>query len=260
MPMYDNDDIVKASFNYHYISDYLIQAQWAEFVELKKVIAEIYEQMKVPISILDIGVGDGRIPRNLCHITEIWDKVTAYHGTDNAQACVDLSLQTAKALGIEDKFNVHLYEATDLVNWKLGHDLVICTWFTPGNFYPDGFNFNTYKAGSAVVNLECNDKFEIVFSAAYGLLKPGGELVLGACYIDNDSTRLKQEESYRKMGMEVITSAGESFTATRQGFWSQRFTREKLMQYLHFAAPGQISFTALDTYDYAMQVRVKKPV
>jgi hypothetical protein len=60
------------------------------------------------------------------------------------------------------------------------------------------------------------------------------------------------------MGMTIITDKHDSFTATKEGFWSQRFTKEKLYNYLSFTNPSQISFTALDTYDYAMQVRIKK--
>ncbi len=89
-------------------------------------------------------------------------------------------------------------------------------------------------------------------------MNPGGEIVIGACYIDNDRTRIKQEESYIKMGMTIITSADDSFTATKERFWSQRFTKDRLKQYLNFVPPEKISFTPLDTYDYAMQVRIKK--
>jgi hypothetical protein len=103
-----------------------------------------------------------------------------------------------------------------------------------------------------------NTKFTRIFSHAYQLLHPGGEIVLGACYIDNDSTRLKQEESYRKMGMTIITDEKDSFTATKEGFWSQRFTREKLFSYLPFIPQSAFRFTDLDTYEYAWQVRIKK--
>ena len=82
--------------------------------------------------------------------------------------------------------------------------------------------------------------------------------MIGACYLDNESTRLKQEESYGKMGMTIITTSADSFTATKEGFWSQRFTKEKLLRYLNFTPPENISFTPLDTYDYAMQVRIKR--
>ena len=258
MAMYDNANTVSASFDLNYISEHLIQAQWAEFVELKKRITALAQSMGSPITILDIGVGNARIPKHLCGVREIWEMVALYDGTDNAQACVDISTETIARLGIQDKVKAYLFDATHLHQWQKKYDLVICTWFTPGNFYPDDFSFETYGQTADRLDLTRNEKFETIFGAAYNLLHPGGELVLGACYIDNESTRLKQEESYAKMGMTVITSAQDSFTATREGFWSQRFTTEKMIRYLSFAPAEKISFTPLDTYNYAMQVRVTK--
>ncbi|MEQ1553367.1 MAG: hypothetical protein ABL929_04260 [Ferruginibacter sp.] len=258
MAMYDNANTVEKSFNLSYISEHLIQAQWAEFIELKKVITEIYNAKKSPITILDIGIGNARIPMHLCGIKEIWEMIELYDGTDNAQACIDISNKNIADYKIENKVKVFLFEATELYKIQKKYDLVICTWFTPGNFYPTNFCFETYKNADKILNLTKNEKFDTVFKNAYNLASLGGELLLGACYIDNDSTRLKQEESYNKMGMTVITSLEDTFTATKEGFWSQRFTIEKLYNYLHFVDTKKIVITALDTYDYAMQVRIKK--
>jgi hypothetical protein len=258
MAMYDNANTVEKSFDLSYISEHLIQAQWAEFIELKKVITEIATNKKAPITILDIGIGNARIPMHLCGVKEIWEMVASYDGTDNAQACVDISNKNIADYRIENKVNAFLFEATDLSKMQKKYDLVICTWFTPGNFYPNNFSFETYKNAGEILDLTKNEKFETVFSAAYNLLNESGALLLGACYIDNDSTRQKQEGSYNKMGMTVITSPQDSFTATKEGFWSQRFTKEKLLAYLHFAEPQKITITPLDTYNYAMQVKIKK--
>ena len=258
MAMYDNTNTVEKSFDLSYISEHLIQAQWAEFIELKKVITELAIKKNAPISILDIGIGNARIPKHLCGVKEIWDMVGEYDGTDNAMACVDISNKNIAELHIQNKVTAHFFEATNLNKWQKKHDLVITTWFTAGNFYPDNFSFENYKNSVQRLDLSKNEKFDTIFSAAYNLLNPGGELVLGACYLDNESTRQKQEESYNKMGMTVITDAEDTFTATKEGFWSQRFTKEKLYNYLHFAAPEKIIITPLDTYNYAMQVRIKK--
>ncbi len=258
MAMYDNSNTVEKSFDLTYISEHLIQAQWAEFIELKKVITEIAANKNAPITILDIGIGNARIPMHLCGVKEIWNMIALYDGTDNAQACVDISNKNIAEYKIENKVNAFFFEATELNKMQKKYDLVICTWFTPGNFYPENFSFDTYKSAGGRLDLAKNEKFETVFSSAHNLLNERGELLLGACYIDNDCTRLKQEESYNKMGMTVITSPQDSFTATKEGFWSQRFTKEKLNNYLHFAAPEKITITPLDTYNYAMQVRVKK--
>ena len=256
--MYDNDNTVKASFDLNYISEYLLQAQWAEFIELKKVITEIADRNKRPVTILDIGIGNARIPKHLCGIKDIWDLVAYYDGTDNAMACVEISENEISNLNIQDKVAAHFFDATKLDDWKKKHDMVITTWFTAGNFYPEDFPFDCYKDSVKKLDLSTNKKFTSIFKNAYGLLNPGGEIVFGACYIDNDATRKKQEESYLKMGMKIITDKEDSFTATKEGFWSQRFTKEKLFSYLSFVDPGKISFTPLDTYNYSMQVRIRK--
>jgi hypothetical protein len=63
MEMYDNKEIFQKSWDKNYLSEELIQAQWAEFVELKKVITELYQRKKTPLSILDIGIGNARIAK-----------------------------------------------------------------------------------------------------------------------------------------------------------------------------------------------------
>jgi hypothetical protein len=83
------------------------------------------------------------------------------------------------------------------------YDLVITTWFTAGNFYPENFPFDTYEEAGEIMDLSNNEKFEKIFTSAYNLLELGGEVVIGSCYIDNDKTRKKQEEFYRKAGMTI---------------------------------------------------------
>ncbi|MES2882038.1 MAG: hypothetical protein V4676_07815, partial [Bacteroidota bacterium] len=80
MAMYDNENTVTASFDLNYISEYLLQAQWAEFIEIKKLITEISNQNNAPLTILDIGVGNARIPKHLCGIPEIWERIKFYDG------------------------------------------------------------------------------------------------------------------------------------------------------------------------------------
>jgi hypothetical protein len=258
MNMYDNENTVQKSFDDQYLSEDLLQAQWAEFTELKRGIAEIYLKKGSPLAVLDIGIGSGRIARHLSAIPEMWQMIECYEGTDNAEACIKLSQATAKELHIEDKLKLHLLDAIHLDQLNKKYDLIVCTWFTPGNFYPEDFPFNTYDDSSERLDLSKNEKFTVIFSKGYSLLETNGEIILGACYIDNDNTRKKQEQSYQKMGMQVITNSSDSFTATKEQFWSQRFTQEKIKAYLPFVKPENILFTPLDPYNYAMQIRIKK--
>lgn len=258
MNMYDNENTVQKSFDDTYLSEDLLQAQWAEFTELKKIISEVYLKKGSPLMLLDVGIGSARVARHLSAIPEMWQMIKLYEGTDNAEACVKLAQTTAKELNIEDKLKAHLLDAINLEQLNNKYDLIICTWFTPGNFYPENFPFENYNSSNKNFDLSTNEKFTSIFSKAYSLLNLDGEIILGACYIDNDITRQKQEQSYLKMGMEIITDAQDSFTATKERFWSQRFTKEKILTYTAFADASKIFFTPLDPYNYAMQIRIKK--
>ena len=256
--IYETEKSVEKSFDENFIPEEQLQTQWAEFIELKKIITELSAIGKKPISILDIGVGDARVVKHLCGISEIWDCISSYHGIDNAEACLAISNKVIASLHIQDKTRVSFLEARHLNTLTEKYDMIITTWFTAGNFYPENFSFETYKEDGIKLDLKNNARFEKIFSDAYQLLNPGGEIVLGACYIDNDNTRKKQEHFYTKLGMAVITDEKDTFTATKEKFWSQRFTKEKLQHYFSFVAPDKISYTPLDTYDFAMQVRIKK--
>ena len=58
--------------------------------------------------------------------------------------------------------------------------------------------------------------------------------------------------------MTVITDGKDSFTATKDQFWSQRFTKEKMFSYLPFIPREKFLFIDLDPYNYAWQVRIRK--
>lgn len=258
MEMYDDKNTFEKSFKNDDLPEEQIQARWAELIELKKVIHEQYLLQKKNIRILDLGIGDARVARHLSGIKEIWNVVERYDGLDNAKDCVDLSNTNIAALGISDKAKAYLHDATQLASWSGQYHLIISTWFTPGNFYPDDFSFEAYQNKTETLNLDHNPKFEALFLNAYKKLYDGGEIVLGTCYIDTDANRQKQERFYERLGMHVITGSKDSFTATKERFWSQRFTKEKLLRYFSFVPAEKISFAALDTYDFAMQVRVRR--
>jgi hypothetical protein len=78
MAMYDNENTVVKSFDLTYVSEQLQQAQWAEFIELKKVVTALDKQQGRPLTILDIGIGNARIPKHLSGVKETWDMVAWY--------------------------------------------------------------------------------------------------------------------------------------------------------------------------------------
>lgn len=253
--MYDKPQHIEDTFTESNLSEYLLQAQWAEFVELKKTITEVYKKKESSLKILDIGIGDARILKHLVGIKEIWDAIEHYDGIDVAQNCIDISNKIIKDLKIEEKASVQLFDAVKLKDLKKKYDLIISTWFTVGNFYPFDFDFKKFKPG---YDMSTNDKFTMILKQAYEMFNPNGELIIGSMYIDNDETRKKQEDSYRNFGWTVITDERDCFTASKDGWWSQRFTKQRVYDYLPFIPKEKISFIPLDTYDYAMMVRIKK--
>lgn len=258
MAMYDSDLITNHSFDLNYIPPYLQQAQWAEMIELKKTIHQLSKKLHKKISILDIGVGNARVPLQLSGIPEIWNCIEKYVGTDNAMNCVNIAKQVVIDNKLADKVDIVLLDAEDLASTPNSYDMIITTWFTGGNFYPSTYSFSEIENHWQPIDLTFNPKFDKVFSTAFNLLNKHGLLVFGALYLNNDATRIKQENAYKQMGMTVITNPKDDYTATKEGFWSQRFTPNLLQQYLHFAIPQNIFITPLDTYDYAVQVVAEK--
>ena len=250
-----------------YMTSYYKQAQWAEFTKLKKVIGEIYNKRKRPLRVFDIGIGTARIPAWLSTVAT-WDKITKYIGIDISPFCVAQSKRIATIRGIADKVEVVQFDAIDLSasyieflkNEK--YDLVICTYFTAGDFQPEEIMLRTKENGLIIdynVNvLKPNKNFIAVFKGAYELLREEGKIVIGSVYYDNDLSRKIQEDFYRRCGMTVITSSKDQFTATKEGFWSERFNRDKIYGYLSWVPHDKIQLIPLDDYNFALMVIVNK--
>jgi len=252
--MYDKSKHVEDTFNEENLSKYLLQAQRTEFIKLKKAIIELYKKKKSPLKILDIGIGNARILKLFFQDKEIWERIEHYEGIDIAQNCINISKKVIKDLKIEKKASVKLLDAVKLKTLNKKYDLIISTWFTVGNFYPFNFDFKKFKPG---YDMSTNDKFTIILKQAYEMLNQSGEIIIGSMYIDNEETRKKQEDSYRKFGWTIRTNEKDCFTATKDGWWSQRFTKQRVYDYLNFISKENISFISLDKYNYAMMVKIK---
>jgi len=250
-----------------YMTSYHKQTQWAEFTELKKVIGEIYNERKRPLRVFDIGIGTARIPTWLSTVAT-WDKITKYIGIDISPFCVAQSKRIIKLKGIADKVEVVQFDAVDLATGYIEflkngkYDLVICTYFTAGDFKPDEIMLQTKENGLIIDydanTLKPNKNFIAVFKGAYELLREEGKIIIGSIYYDNDLSRKIQEDFYKKCGMTVITSSKDQFTATKEGFWSERFTHNKIYSYLPWVPKRKIELIPLDDYDFAFMVLISK--
>lgn len=264
--MYKNRKIDR-TLSERFMTPFLKNAQLAEFKELKNIIEKVYQKTKKPLNILDIGVGNGRIPILLSK-EPIWRKINLFVGFDNSKIEFKKAKNAIKKRNIENKVKIVYFDATNLNKktsneiFKHRYDLVICTYFTAGNFKPDEIKIKTDEKGKIVPYpkncLEPNKKFVKIFRGAYSLLKNNGKIVLGTTYIDTDINRRRQEEFYRKCGMTVITSKKDSFTATKEGFWSQRFTKKRIYDYFFWVKRNKIKFIKLDNYNFAQMIVISK--
>jgi SAM-dependent methyltransferase len=243
-----------------YMTEYLKRAQCAEITEIEKVLRVVSGIKGKPLDILDIGVGDGRLPAILSGLEELWSLIGSYDGIDNSHRVLQKARRIVNQRNIGDVVALRSLDAQDLPALEKTYDLALLTYFTAGNFAPEEFSFETGEDGllSGAWPLHTNDKLTLVLASAYSRLCPGGVLLLGSTYIDNNRTREKQEAFYRNCGMTVVSRPTDTFAATQEGFWSQRFTEQQLRDAMPFAKPGQIDFIPLDTYDFARAVVVAK--
>lgn len=250
----------------NYMTPYLKKAQVSEFKQLLKLINDMCLKTKKKLRILDIGVGDGRILL-LLNKNDIWEKIDLFVGIENSQMEVQRAIKNIQDSKLGHKVKIVYFDALNLEGKKnelpeQKYDLIICTYFTPGNFKPEEIKIETDKNGYIVSYLKSslspNKNFIQVFKSAYEMLGENGKLLLGSVYIDTDVNRKRQEKFYKKCGMKVITSKNDSFTATKEGFWSERFTKDRIYNYFYWVDKAKIKFIPLDTYSFAQAVIISK--
>ncbi len=256
MNIYDSEEKIKESFSPDLIPEEQLQTQWSELIQIKKAIYKLHQQKKKKLSILDIGVGTGRIIKHLSFIPEIWNCIDSYTGIDNNDNCLTIARQNINEWNLADKVSVIRLEAKDILYLQKKYDIIMTTWFTPGNFYPHDFDFNSYNPSQKRLSLKNNPAFTRVWSQAGQMLKKNGMVILGSCYYQNDPTRIKQENFYKQLGMTVITDEKDLFTATKEGFWSQRLSISQIKKYLTTANYKKYKKIDLDEYKFAFQVQL----
>ncbi len=256
MNIYDSEEKISSTFNPAFIPEEQLQTQWSELIQIKKAIVELYQRKNKKLDILDIGVGTGRILKHLSGIPEVWNCIDSYTGIDNNHNCLTIARQNVNEWNLDHKVSLQHMQAGDIQRLEKKFDIIMTTWFTPGNFYPADFDFAGYDPGEKRLSLKKNRAFTSLWKSARKMLKKNGMVILGSCYHQNDATRIKQENFYKQCGMTVITDSGDGFTATREGFWSQRFTLRQLKKYLKDVGFSRIKKINLDEYGFAFQVRL----
>jgi len=143
--MYNNLKIQK-TLEDRYKTKYLLYAQEIELRKIEKIILEVERRLGRPISVLDLGVGDGRVPLHLSKLRKLWDKIKGYDGIDNSAVCVRISKKAMKINinKISKIVNIILLDANEMSKLGKKYDLILCTFFTAGNFVHPEFSFENY--------------------------------------------------------------------------------------------------------------------
>jgi hypothetical protein len=263
--MYKNQ-IIERTLDKKFMTSFLKNSQISEFKELKNIIEKTYLEILHPLTVLDIGVGNSRIPLMLSK-EHVWEKIKLYIGFDNSILEIKKSKNAIKKRKLK-KVKIVYFDASSLNKrssneiFKHRYDLIICTFFTAGDFKPDEIELKTGKNGLILPYprevLEPNKKFVKIFKAAYKLLENKGKIILGSIYVDTDINRIRQEEFYKKCGMTIISSNKDAFTASKEGFWGQRFTKYKIYDYFSWLSKEKIKFIPLDSHNFAQMVIISK--
>jgi SAM-dependent methyltransferase len=258
MNIYDSKKKINTSFSPNFIPEEQLQTQWAELLQIKKAIYSLYQLKKKKITILDIGVGTGRIIKHLSLIPEIWSCIENYTGIDNNENCLNIAKKNITDWKLSATVTLINLQANNINTLKSKYDIIMTTWFTPGNFYPTNFNFFSYNPLQQRLSLVENAAFTKVWTTAYKMLNKNGMIILGSCYCQNNATRLKQEKFYTQCKMTIITDEKDSFTATKEGFWSQRLTLPQIKNYFKNVPFKSIKKIDLDVYNFAFQIQLLK--
>jgi len=196
------------------------------------------------LSIADIGCGDG-------YHGEIFGPASKlYHGFEISSDMAEQSRNRWK--GIK---NSKVFEG-DASTMKLKpntYDIVWSLYFTPGNFRQEFSDLSLYDDAY----LDANPAFIGIIDCFYKALKKDGKIFL-CVYKDIPKTEAMQREFYTTTGQTVITPLGSRFVATKEHFWSVRWTERSMLSNLKKCGikPTQVKFNDLN--DVAWLVEVTK--
>lgn len=194
----------------------------------------------------DIGCGNGY------HAVLFAPFCLLYHGFEIAPAMAE----AARVLWQKEQITNAQIFLGDVAEAELEdefYDLVLCLYFTPGNFRDKSDDLRLYSD----VYLDRNPQFIRVMSRFYQALKSGGSLFL-TIYKDVPEAEAAQIDFYEHTEQHVVTPRGSRFVATAEGFWSARWTQASLLSNLSACGIVADKVVFNDLNDIAWLVEIKK--
>ncbi|MBZ0111114.1 MAG: class I SAM-dependent methyltransferase [Thermoanaerobaculia bacterium] len=196
------------------------------------------------LAIADLGCGDGY------HGSIFAPAGGTFHGYEMAP---DLAALTRERWQREGLANAVLKVGNLAAAEPPGgfYDVVWCLYFTPGNFRDRFADLDQYTDDY----LDANPVFIDIVGHFWRALKPTGVMLL-TVYKDVPEAEAAQLDFYRNTGQHPITSPGSRFVATREGFWSARWTRESLLSNLAGAgiSASRVTFNELNEIAWLVEI------
>lgn len=197
-----------------------------------------------PLRIADIGCGDGY------HGETFAPDCLHYHGFEISSEMAKKTRNLWKSLGLN---NTKVTE-DDASTVKLESDSLDIAWslyFTSGNFREEFDDIRKYDDAY----LDANPQFIKIISNFYNALRRGGKMFL-TVYKDAPVTEKAQRTFYKQTGQTVVTPLGSRFVATKENFWSVRWTKRSMLANLAQCdiAPEQVKFNDLNEVAWLVEV------
>jgi SAM-dependent methyltransferase len=200
----------------------------------------------LPLAIADVGCGTGY------HGTLFAPGCRSYHGYEIAPETAKIARDSWQQEGL-DNAELFLGNVAESSLDDRIYDLVLCLYFTPGNFREPSDDLGMYTDEY----LDRNPVFIAIFSKFYQALVPGGQMFL-TVYKDVPETEAAQFDFYKHTGQTVITPPGSRFVATAQGFWSARWSQASLLSNLAACGIAESAVTLHDLNHIAWLVEISK--
>jgi SAM-dependent methyltransferase len=198
------------------------------------------------LAIADIGCGSGY------HGSIFAPASRLYHGFEIAPELAD----RARARWRRDELDhaeIFVGDAADARLEDELYDVVLCLYFTAGNLRDPANDLSVYTDDY----LDENPKFIRVVANFYEATKPGGSMFL-TVYKDVPAAEQAQREFYEATGQHVVTPRGLRFVATKENFWSARWTKRSMLSNLAACAIGEDRVRFVDLNSIAWMVEIGK--
>ena len=194
--------------------------------------------------IADLGCGDGN------HGLVYGPASRVYHGYEFSPELADIARQSWQEAGIAQA-EIVFGDLVDASPPDAFYDLVLCLYFTPGNFRDMSDDLALYTDAY----LDRNPVFAKIFGTFYRALKPGGFMFL-TVYKDVPEAEAEQRGFYESTGQHVLTPKGSRFVATQENFWSVRFTEQTVASNLAASGipPEKVSLHDLNKVGWLVEV------